>query len=41
MSSKEDFFSELYYPDKIVTENESNVEVFYFARFAYLKPYKN
>ena len=39
----EDFFSEFWYPDEIVTENEGNVEVFsisfYFARFAYLKPY--
>ena len=30
----EDFFSEFYYPDKIVTENEGNGEVLYFARFA-------
>ena len=39
MSSEEDFFSEFYYPNEIVTENEGNVEVLYFGRFAYLKPY--
>ena len=27
MRSEEDFFSEFYYPDEIVTENEVNVEV--------------
>ena len=27
MSSEEDFFSEFYYPNEIVTENEGNVEV--------------
>ena len=27
MSSEEDFFSEFYHSDKIVTENEGNVEV--------------
>ena len=27
MSSEEDFFSEFYYPEEIVTENEGNVEV--------------
>ena len=27
MSSKENFFSQFYYPDKIVTENEGNVVV--------------
>jgi len=26
MRSEEDFFSEFYYPDEIVTENEGNVE---------------
>ena len=27
MSSKEELFSEFYYPDEIATENEGNVEV--------------
>ena len=35
MRSEEDFFSEFYYPDQIVTDNEGNVEVLsisiYFA----------
>ena len=39
MPSEEDFFSEFYYPDKILTENEGKVKVLYFIRFAYLKPY--
>ena len=37
MRSK-DFFSEFYYPDEILMENEGNVEV-QFARFAFLKSY--
>ena len=39
--SFEDFFSEFYYPDEIVMENEGNVQgsSFYFSRFAYLNPY--
>ena len=38
MSFEEDFFSEFYYPDEIVMENEGNVEVsLYFSCFAYLK----
>ena len=32
MSSKEDLFSEFYYPDEIVTENEGNVEVLSISR---------
>ena len=32
MSSEEDFFSEFYYPDKTVTENEGNVEVLSISR---------
>ena len=32
MSSEEDFFSEFYYPDEIVTENEGNVEVLSISR---------
>ena len=28
----EDFFSEFYYPDEIVTENEGSVEVLYISR---------
>ena len=27
MSSEEDFVSEFYYPDEVVTENEGSVEV--------------
>ena len=32
MSSEEDFFSKFYYSDKIVTENEGNVEVLSISR---------
>ena len=32
MRSEEDFFSEFDYPDKIVTENEGNVEVLSISR---------
>ena len=32
MSSEENFFSEFYYPDKIVTENEGNVKVLSISR---------
>ena len=32
MSSEEDFFSEFYYTDKIVTENEGNVGVLSISR---------
>ena len=32
MISEEDFFSEFYHPDEIVTENEGNVEVLSFSR---------
>ena len=41
MRSKEDFFSEFYYPDEMVTENEGTVEVLYILRALhnYLKPY--
>ena len=38
MRSEEDFFSEFYLPEEIVTENGGNVEVLSIARFAYLKP---
>ena len=37
MRSGEHFFSEFYYRDEIVTENEGYVEV--LARFVYMKPY--
>ena len=41
MRSKEDFFSEFYYPDEMVTENEGTVEVLSILRALhnYLKPY--
>ena len=32
MRSEEDFFSEFDYPDKIVTENEGNIEVLAISR---------
>ena len=32
MSSEEDFFSEFYYPDEIVTKNEGNVGVLPISR---------
>ena len=32
MRSEEDFFSQFYYPDEIVTENEGNVEVLSISR---------
>ena len=32
MRSEEELFSEVYYPDEIVTENEGNVEVLYISR---------
>ena len=32
MCSEEYFFSEFYYPDEIVTENEGNVEVLSISR---------
>ena len=32
MSSEEDFFSEFYYSDEIVMENEGSVEVFSISR---------
>ena len=32
MSSEEDVFSEIYYPDEIETENEGNVEVLSISR---------
>ena len=32
MSCEEDFFSEFYYPDEFVTENEGNVEVLSISR---------
>ena len=40
MRSEEDFVTEFYCPDEIVTENGGNAEVLYtVARFAYLNPY--
>ena len=32
MRSKEDFFSEFYYPDEIVADNEGNVKVLSISR---------
>ena len=32
MRPEEDFFSEFHYPDKIVTENEGNVEILSISR---------
>ena len=32
MSSEEDFFSEFYYPNEFVTENEGNVDVVSISR---------
>ena len=35
----EDFFSEFYYPDEIVTESNVEASSPYFVCFAYQKPY--
>ena len=32
MRSEDHLFSEFYYPDKIVTENEGTVEILYISR---------
>ena len=37
--SAEDFFYEFYYPDEIVTGNQSNVEVLSISRCTCLKPH--